>query len=259
MRRFRRFHEYLEESTVLAAGMPLDLSSSRELANVVPMSQNLRYDSSAGRLTAELSVQNRAEPVARNLAIVFPDLPANVTLVNPSGLTADGSPYLSLKPGIVSGGLDSGQHSGVFLVELHNPENIAFPLAMQTFGSANQPPVLEAVEPAYQVKPGEALQIQLVARDADGDQLIYRISSDGSLPNGTFSEGFMEMRPTPEQVGTYPVEFSVSDGMNSVSQTTTITVIPDELPTSRLTGIVRDTDGAPLADLATVPERPGNT
>ncbi|NEQ48278.1 MAG: hypothetical protein F6K00_33985 [Leptolyngbya sp. SIOISBB] len=61
--------------------------------------------------------------------------------------------------------------------------------------------------------------------------------------------GNLVFQPTPNQVGTYDFTVTASDGTTSVSQNVSLTVIPDPLTTTRISGQVLDTDGNPLANL----------
>ncbi len=97
-----------------------------------------------------------------------------------------------------------------------------------TVANVNQPPVLSTVG-SRTISEGSALNINLSASDADGNNLTYSVSgnpSGSSLSGNTFS-----WTPTSTQSGSYTVTFTVDDGVGSSdSETITISVTDKNLP-----------------------------
>ncbi|MGA2035933.1 MAG: putative Ig domain-containing protein, partial [Thermoguttaceae bacterium] len=93
----------------------------------------------------------------------------------------------------------------------------------------NQPPTL--IRPVDRtVLEGESVHIPLLASDPQGDPLTY--SSD-LLPGGATLDpntGVFDWTPGFDQHGVYAIPFTVSDGANTVTQTTTITVLNVNAP-----------------------------
>ena len=96
-----------------------------------------------------------------------------------------------------------------------------------TVANVNQPPVLSTVG-SRTISEGSALNINLSASDADGNNLTYSVSgnpSGSSLSGNTFS-----WTPTSTQSGSYTVTFTVDDGVGSSdSETITISVTDKNL------------------------------
>ncbi|MBI4597804.1 MAG: S8 family serine peptidase [Candidatus Omnitrophica bacterium] len=81
------------------------------------------------------------------------------------------------------------------------------------------------------VTAGSPISFTLVAVDGDNDSLVY---GHNGLPTGAslnVSTGVFGWTPTPEQVGSYPIIFSVSDGLASDTEAVTITVTAGSPPT----------------------------
>jgi hypothetical protein len=77
---------------------------------------------------------------------------------------------------------------------------------------------------------GTPLTFQVSASDPNGDTLVYSASA---LPQGaTFSGRTFEWTPTADQVGSYQVVFTVSDGQAQDSMTVTISVAAAPVPNS---------------------------
>ena len=97
-----------------------------------------------------------------------------------------------------------------------------------TVEKTNQAPVLAPIGD-QQVEEGATLTVELVASDADGDELSFQVEGqpDGaSLAGDTFT-----WAPTREQAGTYHVTFKVNDGQGGTDrETIAITVGRDNIP-----------------------------
>jgi hypothetical protein len=85
----------------------------------------------------------------------------------------------------------------------------------------NRAPELAVIENKT-VTAGTELTFTVSATDADGDQLTY--SASGIPTNATFSSKTFTWTPSMNQIGTYTVVFTVSDGKLSDSESIKITV-----------------------------------
>jgi RHS repeat-associated protein len=102
----------------------------------------------------------------------------------------------------------------------------------------------------FNVMPGSSLSIPLQATDADGDQLTYSLQSNPSLPTGELgADGTLVFRPTPIQLGAYTFTVEASDGAITTTRTVTLNVNPDPITTTRVSGVVRQVNGQPLANM----------
>ena len=95
-------------------------------------------------------------------------------------------------------------------------------------GEANNPPTLN-MNPTgpYNINYNSPFEIQLIGSDVDsGDVLTYSFTSTPEMTGATIdaSSGLFGWTPAIEQAGDYTVVFSVTDGKDITSETTTITV-----------------------------------
>jgi hypothetical protein len=88
----------------------------------------------------------------------------------------------------------------------------------------NDPPVLDSLGNMV-VDEGMWLSFDLYGSDRDGDRITY--SADGLPEGATFDPGTGRFSwiPVADQVGPHQIQFSVTDGMQTASETITITVI----------------------------------
>ncbi|MCA9164424.1 MAG: hypothetical protein KDA62_15650, partial [Planctomycetales bacterium] len=133
---------------LVSVGGAMNVGSLNATSDVAIETHNARLDSATGRYTAELRLKNLGKAVGRMAAVVLRDLPAGVTLVNASGVDANGDPYLNLSTAIRSGGLGANAVSQTVLLELQNPGAEQFRLVAEVlFGGPNTAPEFVAVEP----------------------------------------------------------------------------------------------------------------
>ena len=133
---------------------------------------------------------------------------------------------------------------------------LLFTLTPQIFAAANQPPALSAIGPLT-VMPGGSITTQLAATDPDGDGVSFSLRATGSasasslnLPTSVLrSNGILEFKPTPDQVGTYTFEVVASDGALEARRTVTLDVVADPLTTTRISGKVLQVNSQPLAGM----------
>lgn len=239
-------------SNAIAAGAALQMASLAPYTNGTLQFSNVRFEALTGKYNAEVRLRNNGDTVGRNVAVAFPGLPSGVTLSNASGVTVDGSPYVSLKPAIPRGGLPNGAWSEPVSIEFNNPGQSPFSIRPKLFATPNRIPTLAPIAPLF-VMPGGVLNVPLNAADPDGDSLQYSIvPKNGTLtiPTGTVdASGALVFRPTPSQLGTYQFDVIASDGELDVAQPVTLSVTADPITTTRVTGKVLKVNGQPLASL----------
>ncbi|WP_404783509.1 putative Ig domain-containing protein [Altericista sp. CCNU0014] len=91
----------------------------------------------------------------------------------------------------------------------------------------NRPPMLTPLPANVRGREGQALQVAISANDPDNNRLTYW--ADQLPPGAVFDPETRTLSWTPgfEAAGTYEnVQFTVSDGVNAVTQTTTILIAP---------------------------------
>ena len=120
-------------------------TSNLESSNVDVAFDNVRYDTGANQLTAELKAKNNGSESLSKIAIVFDGLGSSAEVVNASGLTEEGSPYINLS--LPSGGLRPGSASSPVEIVVANPQGTAFELVTHSLASRNRAPVFSVVEP----------------------------------------------------------------------------------------------------------------
>jgi hypothetical protein len=103
-----------------------------------------------------------------------------------------------------------------------------------TVTKTNLPPTL-SLNPTgpYSVNAGTELKVTLVGSDPNaGDVLTYSYSSTPTITGATFSQttGVFDWTPTSTQAGNYNVSFSVTDGQDLTSISTSIMVNKVNLP-----------------------------
>ena len=208
----------------------------------------VQFDPATGKYKASVQVQNTGSPVSRNVAVIFPDLPAGVTLQNPDGTDSNGKPYINLRGAIPAGGLKTGATSSAVELVINNPNFQKFSLiATAVAGEANQAPNLAAIQ-TIEVKVGETFKLPLSATDADGDPVSFAIKSSTPLPTGKISSnGTLEIAPTPAEIGTYNFTLVASDGVLETSKPVTVNITPSTVGRTRISGIIKNTNQEPLA------------
>lgn len=93
---------------------------------------------------------------------------------------------------------------------------------------ANHKPVIQLTS-AYTINIGDSLAIQAVATDTDNDPLTYSWSANSSLsPMGQTTDTLTITAPSVTQNTDYLLTISVSDGIDTVIKTTTVTVLAED-------------------------------
>ncbi len=242
---------FLIQSAPLNPSAALDVTALTDSQTVQATVENVRFDASSGQLIAEVGLTNVGAAIGRDVALVLPGLPTGVTLQNASGVDSTGTPYLNLRDAIRAGGLGQNQLSNRVQLQISNPARSLITLRPEVMvGQVNQAPVLAAIT-TQTVTPGGRVEIQLAATDPNNDRLTFALSGDTTLPAGSLqaSTGQLEFTPAPEDLGTYQVEVSASDGVLSTTRTFTLNVIADPITTTRVSGRVLDVDLTPLVGI----------
>lgn len=231
-----------------ASGGSLNTANLTAASDLKVNFTQVQFDPATGNYKTSVQVQNTGNPVSRNIAVVFPDLPAGVTLQNPSGTDSNGKPYINLRSAIPAGGLDAGAISDSVEITINNPNFQKFSLTATALASgANQAPSFAAVQ-TINVKVGETFKLPLTGTDSDGDPISFAVKSSTPLPTGKITgNGTLEIAPTPEEIGTYNLTLVASDGELETTKPVTVNVTPSTPGRTRISGVIKNTNQEPLA------------
>jgi RHS repeat-associated protein len=204
---------------------------------------DVSFDKATGKYSADLRVKNVGSTVlSRNLAVLLSELPAGVTVSNASGIHAAGSAYLNFATAIQAGGLAGGAISGAIRVEINDPNLKAFgfkPVVLQ--GAAEPIPDLSTLR-NLTVKVGDKLDFAL------DPNLALSISAVGDLPTGSITgDSHLVFNPAPDQIGTYEFTLIARNGSTETRQAVTLNVVADPITTTRVTGVIANTNQAGIA------------
>ncbi|NJR54628.1 MAG: phosphatase PAP2 family protein [Acaryochloris sp. CRU_2_0] len=229
-------------------GNTLPIDSFLSTIQVKTLLSNVRVDEATGQVIADLRVQNIGDtPVSRQMAVVFPRLPEGVTLLNPSGTHANGSPYLNLTPAMLNGDLAPGALSEILQVTFSNADFTQFDLQTVVLtGQRDLAPQLADLG-TLTVVAGGRLEIPLTAIDLDGDRVTLSLRDAEGLPTGRLENGKLIFLPSPTDVGTYTFTLVATSNGLETTQAVTLNVQPDPVTTTRISGVVQDTNQMPLA------------
>ena len=236
-----------------ALGTAIDLTGYTATTNAKLLVSNVSINSTTGKYVADLQVQNTGTTnLARNLAVLFPGLPAGVTLVNKSGTNGSGIPYLNFQNAIAVGGLRPTETSALVRVTFDDLALAQFSLT-PTFltGSQDLAPTFKSLG-TISLKPGERFTTDLIATDpnhvpiAIGLENLVDGNADG-LSAQIDSLGRLSIAPSPTQIGTHTFTLVARQGNLFVTQDVTVNVVPDPITDTRVSGVIKGTDGAVLA------------
>ncbi|MCI0460418.1 MAG: Ig-like domain-containing protein, partial [Gemmataceae bacterium] len=230
------------------AGAALNLENLTLSQEVQLLVSKVRFDPMTGRYTADLQVRNDGPAVGRQVLAVFPGLPMGVQLLGPSGLDANANPYINFQEAIPAGGLGTNALSDPVQVVFNDPSLLRFALTPTILvGPGNRPPVFAPIGP-LSVMPGGSLDVPLVATDPDGDRVLFSLRPEGAMPTSLLrGDGVLVITPTPSEVGSYAFTLTASDGAAATEQRVTLTVTADAVTTTRISGVILNTNGEPLA------------
>lgn len=231
----------------------IDFESLSLAEDISVISENPRFDPISGTYRASLSLRNLGnENAGRDIALVIPGLPIEVSVVNASGFTTSGLPYVNFRTAIPNGGLSRNSYSEKVELIIDSRVRRPFELDPQVYvGAENRAPTISPLDPQV-VSPGQTLSLPIVATDPEGDSLTYFVAvaeAGVSLPSMILDAGSGDLtfRPTPTQIGTYQVQVSVSDGALTTSQVFELTVSSPTTNDTIITGRVLDVDQSPIA------------
>ena len=240
---------FQSNSTLVTKGAALNLSGLSTVSDVIVEIGDVRFNSGTGKYAASIRLRNNGDAVGRDVAVVFPGLPATVSLRNASGATTAGEPYVNMKPAITRGGLARGMWSDPVEVEFNNPGQVQFVLKPRVLANTNHPPTLDAIQP-LSVTPGGVLDVRLAGSDSDGDLLSYSLRNATSLPATTISDnGRLVFRPTVNQIGRYSFDVVVSDGVLEAMRSVILDVVADPVTSTRISGKILKVDGQPIFNM----------
>ena len=139
--------------------------------------------------------------------------------------------WLSINPstGLISGTAPSVTANTNYAVSVNVSDGVnivtqSYTLTVDYIAPANIPPVISS-SPITQVNEGAAYLYQVVASDADGDTLAYSLSQSPSWLSINPSTGLISgTAPSVTANTNYAVSVNVSDGVNIVTQSYTLTV-----------------------------------
>ena len=202
---------------------------------------NVSLDKVTGKYTADLRVQNvGTTTLSQNLAVLLTGLPTGVTVANSSGTHPAGSAYLNFDTAIAPGGLAGGATSNAIRVVINDPSLAAFsfkPVVLQ--GAAAPLPDLSGLA-TLTVKVGDKIDIPLSGELA--------IQTGVKLPTGAITgDSHLVFTPAPDQVGSYTFTLIARNGGAEVTQNITLNVVTDPITTTRVTGVIANTNQAGLA------------
>ncbi len=205
--------------------------------------------SSSGTYEADVRIRNSGEPIGRDTVLLFPGLPNGVNVLNASGVSPSGVPYLNFQDAIANGGLARNQTSGSIRLQIGNPNNIPFSLKPEVLtGLANRAPVLQTI-PSLSIKPGETFSLSFNAQDPDRDSISYNLRSTTAMPTSRLVGNKLRIAPTPSEIGQYQFEVVASDGNLDATQTVTVSVTADSVTSTRLSGKVVDVAGSAISGM----------
>jgi YD repeat-containing protein len=232
-------------------GSALAVDTFRTTLDAKLLVTNVNLDTATGRYTADLQVRNIGTTViSRQLAVLLTNLPAGVSLLNRSGLHPAGSPYINLTNAIQPGGLAPGAISDQVQIVFDDPSLLRFGLQpVFLAGAPDQAPQLASLG-SLSVKPGGRLEIPLVGSDPNGDKITFSLRSNQPLPKGKLTgDGTLIFTPSPDELGTYNFILVATSGGVETTQDVTLTVNPDPVTTTRISGVIQSTNQAPLAGI----------
>lgn len=214
--------------------------------NVTAQIENIRFDLASGLYTAELSLESTVN-VGSTIAVSFPGLPSGVELLNASGVNANGAPYLNLSPAAPSGGLRANSPTEKVLFQFAVSGNTPFVVTPEiVVGLPNRAPVIAQIDPVT-TNPGDALVIPIDVTDLDGDRVTVSIRALNGMPTSTLrADNTLLVTPRFGDLGVYQFTVIASDGALQSTQEVVITVVEDLVETTRISGVVRNTNDEPL-------------
>ncbi|WP_217385551.1 Ig-like domain-containing protein [Dolichospermum sp. UHCC 0259] len=106
-------------------------------------------------------------------------------------------------------------------------------------------PITETVQ-QLTVMPGE--QLKLESQEIFGKNASFALESEETLPIGSLdSDGTLIFEPSPSQIGNYDFNLVARDGEEITTKKFNLAVVADSETTTRISGVIQNTDQQPLA------------
>ncbi len=233
---------------VFDPGNEIDLNSFGRVSGATLHFAGIQYDSTSGLISTSLQVENGVEPIGRSVALVLDDLESDVRLINSSGTTDDNKPYINLRPSIQRGGLAPESRTGQVRLTFENRSGSPFSFTPIIYsGGVNGSPIIEPIGDITAMV-GEFVSVPIAASDPDGDRLDLKIASESGLPSGVLTTNSeLVIHPAPGQEGIYHFHIEAEDGALTARQHVALNVVSDPLTTTRISGVIENTDQQPLS------------
>jgi RHS repeat-associated protein len=233
----------------VAAGKPVDLSSYNVENNAKLIVDNISFDSYTGKYLADIKIQNiGTELLTHNLAIKFANLPAGITLLNPSGVDGANHPYINAYPAITFGGLAAGEISKPLQISFDNPDLLRLNLQpIFLTGAAVVAPTFLDIQP-LSIIAGKHLAIDLVASNNDDVPVVTSVTAvNGGVLSYRINNNRLTIDPSALQVGSYTIDLVARQGNLFSKKQLQINILPDAITTTRISGVLRGTNQQPLS------------
>ncbi|WP_158230985.1 peroxidase family protein [Rhodopirellula bahusiensis] len=209
--------------------------------------QDVSFDRDLETTSVTLSIKNEGSAIGAGSVLTFQNLPTGVEVLNRSGITSDGLPYVSLRNAIPSGWLGKNATTLPITVNLTGVRTRFGKTRIGLLATGeNQAPTVSSIPPR-EVAIGSTGRINIAASDANGDLLSYVMRDRDGLTAVTISGTELIVRPEPGDQGTYEIVVAVSDGLLSTEQKIEINVPELTEGDTRIAGTVLGIDGSPLA------------
>jgi YD repeat-containing protein len=96
---------------------------------------------------------------------------------------------------------------------------------------------------------GGRLEVPLSAIDPDGIPVTLSLRSADNLPTGKLIGNKLVFAPSPTDVGSYRFTLVATSGNQETTQEVTLNVTADPVKTTRISGVIQDTNQAPLGGI----------
>ena len=199
----------------------LDIASSDDITPLgAIVYTDTTFDRRSRTIRADAAFTNiSTSPITGPVAAAFAGFdPADVTL-HGTAVTPDGDPYLTF-----AGPVAAGAATSTVRASFDDPRGERFSFTVRFLAPDNVAPRFTSA-PEVDATEGRLFDATLVATDADGDAVTFRLASGPAGMTVDSVTGAVTWTPSTDQVGTHRVEFSADDGRGGVAtQVVQITV-----------------------------------
>lgn len=142
--------------------------------------------------------------------------PVGISLANPSGVLADGTPYVNIP--VNDGTLSPAEMVKGTLLKFNNPKRVKFSFSHSVLGvlpAANHPPIANAGSDTSVPVGADVTLSGLNSSDEDGNTLNYRwrlVSKPSASAATLSSSNTVQPKLTIDRKGSYRIELIVNDG-----------------------------------------------